>query len=121
MPRPIVLLVEDEFLIRFVLNEALSEQGFDVIEAADGAEALAALQGGPAPALLVTDMLLPGGLNGADVARAARLAAPGLPAIFMTGDPDSALRAGAGPQDAVIAKPCLPSEVCAIAQQLTRR
>jgi CheY-like chemotaxis protein len=115
---PRILIVEDEFLIRMMLCEALGEAGFEVIEAATGDEALRALAAHPQLRLLLTDIQLPGGADGRAVARAAREAAPGLPVIYMTGRPDSLL-ATASPHDAVIAKPCLPSEVCALARQLT--
>ena len=121
MARPKVLIVEDEFLIRLTLSEALADDGFEVIEAADGAEALQALPGHDDMALLLTDIQLPGGMNGMEVARRVRADLPDLPVIFMTGRPDSAGGAPVSAQNVFIAKPYLPSEVCAAARRLTGR
>ena len=119
MPIPKVLIVEDEFLIRLTLAEALSDDGFEVIEAPSGEAALQALQAHPDMALLLTDIQLPGALNGMEVARAARLSIPALPVIFMTGRPDSMGTTATSALDVFIAKPYLPSEVCAAARRLT--
>lgn len=118
MPAPTVLIVEDEFLIRLTLGEALSDEGFQVLEAATGPDALATLRTRPDIALLLTDIQLPGGLDGREVARQARGFAPALKVIFMTGRPD-AMAAADTPGEAFIAKPYLPSQVCATARRLT--
>ena len=110
-----ILIVEDEFLIRLTLSEALSDDGFEVIEAGNGEEAIEAMT--PDVAVLVTDMQLPGGMDGAEVARRARAAQPALQVIYMTGRPES-VAALTTPRDAFIAKPYLPSEVCATVHRL---
>ncbi len=114
-----ILIVEDEFLIRLTLAEALSEDGFDVIEAASGKEAVDLLASHQDVALLLTDIQLPGGMNGIEVARAARCMTPDLPVIYMTGRPDRIAAAATSPHDVFIAKPYLPSEICATARRLT--
>lgn len=119
IPGPRILLVEDEFLIRMTLLEALSDEGFDVMEASTGDDALPLLKADPSIRLLLTDMQLPGSLDGRDLARKAREAMPGLPVIYMSGRPD-AMRDLASSLDVVIAKPYLPSDVCAAAVRLTR-
>jgi len=109
-PRPrapaTVLLVEDEATVRDFAAVALRELGYDVVEAADGPAGLTALRGllaQPAarrPALLVTDVGLPGGLNGRQLADAARALLPDLPVLLITGyagdaiSGDGALRPG---------------------------
>lgn len=118
MSAPTVLIVEDEFLIRLTLGEALADEGFQVLEAATGPEALAVLRTQPDIALMLTDIQLPGGLDGREVARQARSFAPALKVIFMTGRPD-ALAGADAPGEAFIAKPYLPSQVCATARRLT--
>jgi CheY-like chemotaxis protein len=118
-----VLVVEDEFVIRMTLSEALADEGFDVTEAASGEEALAMLDlprtDGDAPfALLLTDVQLAGGLDGVSLARRVREHLPRIPVIFMTGRPD-AMEAGAvAGQDVVIAKPYLLADICAAARRL---
>ena len=118
MSGPKIMIVEDEFLIRLTLAEALTDEGFEVVEAANGDEALSALRDNPGIALLLTDIQLPGQLDGVALARAARQHLPRIPVIFMTGRPDSLSRDATSPGDVVIAKPYLPSEVCATARRL---
>jgi DNA-binding response OmpR family regulator len=118
MSGPKVLVVEDEFLIRLTLSEALEEAGFVVMQAETGDEALSMLdQDGLA--LLLTDIQLPGNVDGHALARAARTRSPLIPVIFMTGRPDAMLDASNSSPDVYIAKPYLPSEVCAAARRLT--
>ena len=118
-PGPRILVVEDEFLIRMTLFEALSDEGFDVVEAASGDDALALLRADSAIRLLLTDLQLPGGLDGRALAFKAREAVPDLPVIYMSGRPD-AVQDLASSRDVVIAKPYLPSDVCAAARRLTQ-
>ncbi|MBW6531388.1 PAS domain S-box protein [Sphingomonas sp. RRHST34] len=80
-----VLVVDDETTIRHLIDEVLEEAGYTVIGAADGAAGLKVL-GSDAPIdLLITDVGLPGGLNGRQVADAARALRPGLKVLFVTG------------------------------------
>jgi PAS domain S-box-containing protein len=81
----VVLLVEDEAGLRAMAAEWLREAGHRVLEAPDGAAALRLLHGGVRVGLLATDVGLPGGMNGRQVADAAREHRPGLPVLFMTG------------------------------------
>ena len=104
--RGIVLLVEDEVVIRTLASEALTEQGWTVIEAHNGVEALPILTSNPAIDIMVTDISLPGGMNGRDLAEAARQARPGLPVLFATGHAETALSDGPmPPRTALIGKP----------------
>ncbi|MBV9783295.1 MAG: response regulator [Acidisphaera sp.] len=116
-----ILIVEDEFLIRLTLAEALTDEGFEVSEAASGDEALALLEEEDGIELLLTDIQLPGTLDGIGLARAARKRAPDLPVIYVTGRPDALEAAGGSGRDVFISKPYLPSEVCAAARRLTGR
>ncbi|WP_263262425.1 PAS domain-containing sensor histidine kinase [Pseudomonas sp. RIT-PI-S] len=80
-----VLVVDDEASMRVLLTELLTGQGYVVIEAADGHAGLQLLRSDVRIDLLVTDVGLPGGMNGRQMADAGRLARPGLPVLFMTG------------------------------------
>lgn len=119
MTSPKCLIVEDEYLIRLTLAEALVDDGFVVVEAATGDDALAILEHDSGIDLLLTDIQLPGKLDGLRLARTAREQTPMLPVIFMTGRPDSMIALDRSGREAFIAKPYLPSEVCATARRLT--
>jgi CheY-like chemotaxis protein len=79
-----VLVVEDDELLRVVTTEALEEEGFEVIEAATGEEALEKCQEHIADALL-TDIMLPGKISGWDIAEHCREANPHLPVVYVSG------------------------------------
>ena len=84
-----ILLVEDEWLIRTMFAEELTRVGFTVHEAESGDQASALIMEDPAPyVLLVTDIHMPGSLDGIGVARLLRARRPGTPVIYTTGRPD---------------------------------
>lgn len=66
---PVVLLVEDEALIRIVASDVLAEAGFRTLEACSADEALTMLEAKPETVALVTDVNLPGSLDGFGLAR----------------------------------------------------
>ena len=86
-----VLVVDDEPTVRMLVVEVLEELGYIPIEAADGAAGLKILQSGVPIDLLVTDVGLPGGMNGRQMADAARLVRPGLKTLFITGYAENAV------------------------------
>ncbi|QRE77879.1 hybrid sensor histidine kinase/response regulator [Methylobacterium aquaticum] len=85
-----VLVVDDEPTVRMLVTEVLGDLGYRAIEAADGAAGLAVLQSGARIDLVVTDVGLPGGMNGRQMADAARVRRPGLKVLFITGYAESA-------------------------------
>jgi PAS domain S-box-containing protein len=85
-----ILLVDDEATIRHLVDEVLDEVGYTVIGAADGAAGLKVLQSGARIELLITDVGLPNGMNGRQVADAARSLRPGLKVLFITGYAENA-------------------------------
>lgn len=87
-----VLIVEDNTSLRALARELLSDAGYRCIEAEDVDAALRALRGDVAIHLLLTDVGLPG-MNGRQLAEAARAWRPSLPVLFMTGYAESALAA----------------------------
>jgi two-component system NtrC family sensor kinase len=80
-----ILLVEDDKDVRQFVADALTEIGYSVEHAATAAEALEILSKRPDIALLFTDVVLPGGMNGRELANAAHAVRPGLPVLFATG------------------------------------
>src|SRR5581483_6265652 len=79
-----ILLVEDEAQVRAVTSELLQDAGYDVIEAADGEEALRLLEDAGVIDLLLSDMVMPR-LSGSGLAELVRQSHPSLPIIFCTG------------------------------------
>jgi PAS domain S-box-containing protein len=102
----VVLVVEDEPVVRGLILEVLDELGYHAIEAADGPSGLAILQSGRRIDLLVTDIGLPG-LNGRQVADGGRASRPDLKVLFMTGYAENAAMASGflEPGMAMITKP----------------
>ncbi|MFL5341351.1 MAG: PAS domain S-box protein [Gemmataceae bacterium] len=110
-----VLLVEDEPDVREIIRAALQGQGYSVLEAAGGEEALriASDHGGPLD-LVVTDVVMPG-LGGREVATALRHSRPGLKVLFVSGYTDDAVvRHGISEAaDAFLQKPFTPATLAA--------
>jgi PAS domain S-box-containing protein len=82
-----VLVVDDEPTVRMLVNEILIDLGYSAIEAKDGVEALEILRSNRRIDLLVTDIGLPGGIDGRQLGAAARSCRPGLRILFITGYP----------------------------------
>lgn len=80
--RPVVLFVEDHPTVRFTVAARLSEAGYAVLEVASGEEALALLHGSARVDALLTDLRLPGAIDGWDIAEAARRLRPDLPVVY---------------------------------------
>ncbi len=104
-----VLLVEDEDEdedgVRAMVVEHLRELGYAVLEAEDGPAALCLLRSGTRVDLLVTEVGLPGGMNGRQIADAARERRPDLPVLFTTGYAGGALDGQLAPKVEMIGKP----------------
>jgi len=86
-----VLVVDDEATVRMLVTEVLAELGYRTLEAEDGAAGLRVLRSGARIDLLVTDVGLPGGMNGRQAADAARALRPGLKVLFITGYAETAV------------------------------
>jgi signal transduction histidine kinase len=102
-----VLVIDDEPTIRMLVAEVLLEHGYTALEADTGPSGLRIIQSDARIDLLITDVGLPGGLNGRQVADAARAARPDLKVLFITGFAENAVL-GSGhlsPGMAVITKP----------------
>ena len=115
---PRILVVEDEFLIRLTLSEVLADEGYEVIEAESGDEAMAMLTAGGEIDVLLTDIQLPGSMDGRALVRTVRADRPTLPVIFMTGRPDAMGPSPTGARELFVTKPYLPSEICAALRRL---
>lgn len=90
MPHPTILLVEDETLLREGIQEILEVNGFKVIGASDGAEALEWLDQVPVT-LVVSDLVMPN-MNGMEFVRLVREKFPQLPIIIASGSPGAVMQ-----------------------------
>ncbi len=102
-----ILIVDDEPTVRLLLADLLGELGYSLLEAADSAAGLTLLRSSARIDLLITDVGLPGGMNGRQMADAGRELRPGLRTLFITGYAENAAMAGAslGAGMAVLTKP----------------
>jgi PAS domain S-box-containing protein len=86
-----VVVIDDEEAIRMLVSDVLEEAGYRILTAADGPSGLKILQSDTRIDLLITDVGLPGGFNGRQVADAARQTRPDLKVLFVTGYADNAV------------------------------
>jgi signal transduction histidine kinase len=90
-----ILVVEDNPDVRRLVLRQVRDLGYEVIEAANGPQALQILDGGASIDLLFTDVVMPGGMTGRQLAEAAKVRRPGLKTLFTSGyTEDSILRLG---------------------------
>ena len=86
-----ILVVEDQEAVRAVACGFLMDFGYDIIEAEDGLQALAKLQENPDISLMFSDVVMPGSMNGFDLAQAARSIRPDLKVVHTSGYPKGAM------------------------------
>ena len=86
-----ILVVEDNPLVGQMASTMLSSMGYSAVVVIDASSAIAELERPDPVALMLTDILLPGGMTGFDLARQARRRWPDLPILFMSGFADSSL------------------------------
>ena len=105
--RHCILLVDDDELVRASGTSSLRRAGYDVVQAADGEEALALLDAAGPFDLMVTDYAMPG-LSGLDLIDAARRRKPRMPVLMVTGYADNGRESADVPR---LQKPFLPAEL----------
>jgi CheY-like chemotaxis protein len=109
-PRPVVLVVEDEFLIRADAIAMIANGGFDVIEAANADEAITILESRNDITIVFTDVHMPGSMDGLKLAHAIRDRWPPVKLVVTSGQtviPEDALPAGGR----FLRKPYQPFEI----------
>ena len=118
-----VLLVEDEPAVRMVMADVLRDNGYTVMEANTGYHALRQIQSSARIDLLLSDVGLPGGMNGRQLADAAREHRPHLKVLFVTGyDEQAALGSGLMAQGmAILTEPFNISSFSAKVQDLMHK
>jgi two-component system phosphate regulon response regulator PhoB len=116
--RPFVLIVDDDDVIRSLLRLTLPDEGYDLVEAQDGGQALQ-ITDARQPALVLLDWRMPG-LSGADVLTALKQRHPDVPVIVLTAEPEAKVRTQAESlgADVFMAKPFSPLQLLATVERL---
>ena len=113
-----ILLVDDDETLRRLLQRVLTEKGFHVIEAADGAQALEVASAYSQPIdLLLTDVIMPK-LNGAALAERLLGERPGLKVLFISGYAERQLLLAKYPESVLLQKPFTPDALLAAVRHL---
>jgi CheY-like chemotaxis protein len=86
-----ILIVEDDETVREIPVSYLRQQGYDIVEAENGEEAVRCLQENGPFHLLFTDIVLPGGMNGVEIAKEAKRLLPDIKILYTTGYADTAV------------------------------
>lgn len=114
-----IMVVEDDLQMQSLVEEALSEGGFELAIAASGEEAVTLLMGKRAKySALVTDINLQGTMDGWEVARRARDIDSGLPIIYMTGAAANEWASHGVPNSILLTKPFAPAQLVTAVSQL---
>jgi DNA-binding NtrC family response regulator len=110
--QPTILVVEDDSDVRGLLSEILLDAGYNVITMRTADDALPVIESDRPIDLLFTDILMPGQLNGIDLAKATHRLRPTLPIVFTTayGDTDLFRREGIA-ESRILNKPYLPGQI----------
>jgi DNA-binding response OmpR family regulator len=117
---PVILIVEDDEAIQSLVEDALSDGGFETAIAASGEEAVTLLKGHKGSyRALVTDISLRGNMEGWEVARQAREIEPEFPVVYMSGKSAEEWTVKGVPNSVMLAKPFAPAQlVTAVASLL---
>jgi CheY-like chemotaxis protein len=118
MTRPFVLIVDDDEVIRSLLRLTLPDEGYDLVEAEDGDQALQ-ISDADQPALVLLDWRMPG-ISGEDVLTALKQRYPDVPVIVLTAEPEAKVRTQAESlgADVFMAKPFSPLQLLATVERL---
>ena len=108
-----VLLVEDDDEVAALVGEMLDQLGYEVIRAASATAALGALANGRAIDILFSDVMMPGGMNGVELAREAHSRRPDLPILLTSGYSEAAQSDAAARGVRILPKPYRIDELAA--------
>jgi CheY-like chemotaxis protein len=111
---PIVMVVEDEFLIRIMITDELRNAGYEVVECGTADEAIDVLRSGLGIGVMFTDIRMPGSMDGALLAQAVRQEFPALKVVATSGEKRPETLAGQ-----FVPKPYSPRSVVHLIDALT--
>jgi CheY-like chemotaxis protein len=116
--RPVVLIVEDEFLLRMNAAETIGDAGFEIVEAGNADDAIAILEARPDIHVVFTDIQMPGAMNGLELARFVRGRWPPIKIVATTGY--VSVRKDDLPEGSrFVPKPYRPEQIVATLRDLT--
>ena len=116
---PVILVVEDDQPLQVIVEDALTEGGFEPAIAASGEEAVTLLKGRKTKyRALVTDISLLGRMNGWEIAQQARQIDPEFPIIYMSGAHAEDWASKGVPNSIMLAKPFAPAQLVTAVSQL---
>ncbi len=105
---PVIVLVEDEVLVRLSTAELLRDEGYVVLEAVNAREALALIETGHPIDLVISDIRMPGGMDGLELSFAVKTLRANLPVVLFSSHlPEAANHCG----DAFVQKPYRPEDL----------
>ncbi|MES3154072.1 response regulator [Sphingomonas faeni] len=113
--KSVILVVDDDALVRVHSNLALEDAGYEVVEASNAADALAKLEERPDIAALFTDVRMPGDLNGIDLANAVHAQRPDI-AILVTSGTDNGTTAALPKAARFVQKPYTGAQLSKLLQ-----
>jgi CheY-like chemotaxis protein len=117
-PRPVVLVVEDEILVRLTVSAYLRDCGYDVLEAGHAGEAIRVLEAGLRVDAVFSDINMPGGMDGFELAAWIAARRPYIKVMLTSGHPRNLLD---GQPDGILAKPYRQAEVVRRLGELLKR
>jgi DNA-binding response OmpR family regulator len=116
---PLILVIEDEYALQGIVEDALTEGGFEADILSSGEEALTLFKGeNKNYKALVTDVNLKGTLNGWEVARQIREIDPAFPVVYMTGAAAQEWASQGVPNSILLEKPFAPAQLVTAVSQL---
>ena len=116
-----ILVVEDEESLLQMMQELLGELGFNIVAARSGQEALDLVEGGQPFDLMLTDIVMPGGIGGFELAKRVRDTRPNVPIVYMSGYTGFTTAEMGSVVAPLVQKPCPPAELAKVlAEQLSQ-
>jgi CheY-like chemotaxis protein len=116
--RPVVLVVEDEFLLRMNAVDMIEDAGFEVVEAANADEAIAVLESRLDITVVFTDIQMPGSMDGLKLAQAVRGRWPPIKIIATSGQ-ISVAQKDLPEGGRFVSKPYSPNQITGVLRELT--
>jgi CheY-like chemotaxis protein len=119
---PVILVAEDDQQIQGLIEEALTDAGFEMTIVGSGEEAVTLLKGKDTPyRALVTDINLSGTIDGWEIARVAREVDPSFPIVYMTGAAADDWASKGVPDSVLLTKPFAPAQLVTAVSQLLNK